>query len=73
MLKNIISQGLVQIAILGTILFKGINFYSKHKPTNPEHPVVDRRQRLELRDRQALLNLLQRIRAATDLQRDQRP
>lgn len=72
MWKNIISQGLVQIAILGTLLFKG-TFVDQLRPIDPEHPILDRRERLELRNGQTLLDVLQRVRIATGLQRDQRP
>jgi calcium-translocating P-type ATPase len=69
MWKNIISQGLVQIAILGTILFKGINDLLC-RSLDSEHPVVNWCQGLDRRDRQTLLYILQRFCTTADLQRD---
>ena len=69
MWKNIITQGLLQIIILGTILFKG-KFLSNFRSRTFRNSIVNRNQgrRLERSIRKALLNFLQHFCVIADFQ-----
>lgn len=70
MWKNIICQGLMQIAVLGTILFKGtLNF--KLRTSNSWYPFIYWSFWLEWINRKTLLYFLQCFRLASNFQLNQ--
>lgn len=70
MFKNVFAQGLLQIIILGTILFRGMN-YLKFRSSNLWHSIFNWSLGMDKRDRQALFYFLPCFCSPSTFQRNQ--